>query len=93
MGRVRVGCGMQDGNPKQFSAIESTSYTVDSAFRITGLTNASNSALSWTDGYDSLDRITSANQTATALSWGYDADGNRTVADRWRIACLQRGTA
>ena len=66
-----------DGNPHQFSALESTSYTVDSAFRIVAVSNASNSALSWTDSYDSLDRMTAAGQTAQSLSWTYDGDGNR----------------
>jgi RHS repeat-associated protein len=66
-----------DGNPSQITGIESVSYTIDSAFRIVGISNASNAALSWTDGYDSLDRLTSASQTAGSLAWTYDADGNR----------------
>ena len=67
-----------DGNASQFSGAESTSYTLDSAFRIVGITNQSNAALSWTYGYDNLDRLTSANTSATALSWTYDGDGNRS---------------
>jgi RHS repeat-associated protein len=56
-----------------------TKYAYDNAFRVTGLTNASNSALSWTYGYDLLDRLTSASKSGTALSWTYDADGNRST--------------
>jgi YD repeat-containing protein len=66
-----------DGNPSQMSAIESTSYTVDSAFRIVGISNVTNAGLSWADSYDSLDRITTAGTATTSLNWGYDADGNR----------------
>jgi RHS repeat-associated protein len=66
-----------DGNPNQISGLESSSYTIDSAFRIVGVANASNPGLSWTDGYDGLDRLTSASQPAGALAWSYDADGNR----------------
>jgi RHS repeat-associated protein len=66
-----------DGNPSQITGIESVSYTIDSAFRIEGISNASNASLSWTDGYDSLDRLTSASQTAGSLAWTYDAEGNR----------------
>lgn len=66
-----------DGNPSQISAIESSSYGYDNAYRITGITNASNSALSWTYGYDVLDRMTSASKTGTTQGWTYDANGNR----------------
>jgi RHS repeat-associated protein len=66
-----------DGNPSSITGAESTSYTIDSAFRITGINNASSSALSWTYGYDSLDRLTSASQTAGSYGWTYDANGNR----------------
>ena len=60
-----------DGNPNLISGIESTSYTVDSAFRIVGVANASNAGLSC------LDRLTAASNPAGALTWSYDADGNR----------------
>jgi RHS repeat-associated protein len=66
-----------DGNPNQFTALESTSYTVDSGFRLVAVSNASNANLSWTDSYDSLDRMTGASETAQTLSWTYDGDGNR----------------
>jgi RHS repeat-associated protein len=66
-----------DGNPSQIAGAESTSYSVDSAFRIVGITNAANSAQSYTYGYDSLDRLTSATTSSSGLNWTYDADGNR----------------
>jgi RHS repeat-associated protein len=65
-----------DGNPSQITGAESTSYTLDNAFRITGITNASNPSASWSYGYDALDRIASANAVAN-ISWTYDANGNR----------------
>jgi RHS repeat-associated protein len=68
-----------DGNPELFTGAESTSYTVDSAFRITATANAANSNLSWAYGYDNLDRITGAAGAANILSWTYDADGNRAI--------------
>lgn len=70
-----------DGNPEQFTGAEATSYTVDSAFRITAITNAANSGFSWTYSYDNLDRIASGANTASALGWTYDADGNRATAN------------
>jgi RHS repeat-associated protein len=66
-----------DGNLAQVNAIEAHTYAYDNALRISGITNSSNSALSWTYGYDLLDRITSGAATSTTLGWTYDADGNR----------------
>ncbi|MDP8986408.1 MAG: DUF6531 domain-containing protein [Pseudomonadota bacterium] len=66
-----------DGNLSQLSGIESTTLSYDAAYRISGVTNSTNTALSWTYGYDSLDRVSSAAQTGTTLGWTYDADGNR----------------
>lgn len=63
-----------DGNPAQFTGAESTTYSIDSAFRIEGITNNSTPSASWT--YDPLDRVTSANTSSAALTWTYDADGN-----------------
>jgi RHS repeat-associated protein len=68
-----------DGNPQQFSGTESHSYTIDNAFRVAGITNTSNAALSWTYGHDSLDRLTAAASSSTSLSWTYDANGNRLL--------------
>ena len=67
-----------DGNPSQFSALESTTYTLDDAFRITHIANSSNSALSWTYGYDVLDRVNRRQQDRRATQgWTFDANGNR----------------
>jgi RHS repeat-associated protein len=66
-----------DGNPSQMGGPELLNFGYDNAFRITGLTDTSNAALSWTDGYDALDRLTSAAETGSAFGWTYDADGNR----------------
>jgi RHS repeat-associated protein len=52
-------------------------YAYDDAFRITGITDAGNSALSWTYGYDGLDRLTSATSASVMQGWTYDANGNR----------------
>lgn len=70
-----------DGNPAQITGAESTSYAVDSAFRIAAITNDANSGLSWNYGYDSLDRITAGANAASTLGWTYDADGNRATSN------------
>ena len=66
-----------DGNVSMIGGREQTSYALDSAFRITGISNLSNPAMSWTYGYDSLDHATSGAATGTSLNWTYDAVGNR----------------
>jgi RHS repeat-associated protein len=66
-----------DGNISQLSALESNTYAYDDALRIGGVTNSSNAALSWTYGYDGLDRLTSAQATATTQGFTYDANSNR----------------
>ena len=52
-------------------------YSFDNANRITGITDSSNSALTWSYGYDALDRLTSATTSAITDGWTYDANGNR----------------
>ncbi|MGO9802894.1 MAG: RHS repeat-associated core domain-containing protein [Steroidobacteraceae bacterium] len=52
-------------------------YSFDNANRITGISDSSNSALTWTYGYDLLDRLTSATTSAITDGWTYDADGNQ----------------
>ena len=52
-------------------------YSFDNANRITGISDSSNSALAWTYGYDSLDRLTSGTTTSVTDGWTYDANGNR----------------
>jgi RHS repeat-associated protein len=65
-----------------------TKYAYDNANRISGITNTTNSALSWTYGYDLLDRLTSAGVSGTSFGWTYDANGNRltqTGTDEWTL--------
>ncbi len=59
------------------TAGDTVSFGYDNAFRISAITDTSNGANSWTLGYDPLDRLTSAVETATSLGWTYDANGNR----------------
>ena len=66
-----------DGNPSLFTGAESTSYNIDNAFRIQGIANSNTPAASWGYGYDALDRVTSGTSGSTAISWTYDANGNR----------------
>ncbi len=66
-----------DGNAASIASAGSKSYSYDNASRITGITDGSNSALSWTYGYDGLDRLNSASKTALSQSFTYDANGNR----------------
>ena len=67
----------QDGNLDQLDSAGLRTYSQDDAFRITGITDAVNPNLSWTQGYDLLDRITSAARTGQSQTWTYDANGNR----------------
>jgi YD repeat-containing protein len=56
---------------------ETYNYSYDNASHITGIANVSNPALSWTYGFDTLDRLTSAAKPSFSESWTYDANGNR----------------
>lgn len=81
----------QDGNVMQVTGPVTTTYGYDDAFRITGITDTTNSALSWLYGYDNLDRLTSASKTGTTIGYTYDANGNRlsqtgTSASTYTIA-------
>jgi RHS repeat-associated protein len=67
----------EDGNLDQLDSAGLRTYAQDDAFRITGITDTVSSALSWTLGYDSLDRLTSASRTGQSQSFTYDANGNR----------------
>jgi RHS repeat-associated protein len=67
----------QDGKVSQIDSAGLKTYSYDDAFRITGITDTTNSALSWTYGYDDLDRLTSGSKTGTTLGYTYDASGNR----------------
>ena len=61
----------------QIASSGTKAYAYDDAFRITGIQDYSNSANSYTYGYDALDRLTSAVKTGTTRGWTYDANGNR----------------
>jgi RHS repeat-associated protein len=52
-------------------------YSFDNANRITGISDSSNSALTWAYGYDVLDRLTSATTSVITDGWTYDANGNQ----------------
>ncbi len=77
-GSTEVRLHDEDGNTTLLSGVESVSLGYDYAYRVISSTNSTNSTLSWTFGYDNLDRLTSASEMETSLGWSYDADGNRT---------------
>jgi RHS repeat-associated protein len=66
-----------DGKVTDVDSAGLKTYSYDDAFRITGIVDGSNSALSQAYGYDNLDRLTSATGTALNQAWTYDANGNR----------------
>jgi RHS repeat-associated protein len=66
-----------DGKITDIDSAGLKTYSYDDAFRITAITDASNSNLSQTYGYDLLDRLTSATGTGLSQGWTYDANGNR----------------
>lgn len=59
------------------SASVTNGYSFDNANRISAVSDSSNGALSWSYGFDALDRLTSASTSALSYGWTYDADGNR----------------
>ncbi len=67
----------RDGNIMQIDSAGLNTYAYDNAFRIIGITDTTNGALSWSYGYDNLDRLTSAAKTGTTQGFTYDANGNR----------------
>jgi RHS repeat-associated protein len=68
-----------DGNVSAISSAGSKNYGYDDASRIDGISDSSNPALSWTYGYDAMDRVNSAATPAQSVSFTYDADGNRAT--------------
>lgn len=67
----------QDGKITQIDSAGMKTYAYDDAFRIIGIADTTNTALSWVYGYDDLDRLTSASKTGMTLGYSYDANGNR----------------
>lgn len=67
----------QDGNIAQLDSAGLKTYGYDSAYRITGIIDATDGSLSQTYSYDALDRLTTATGTNLNQSWTYDANGNR----------------
>jgi YD repeat-containing protein len=59
------------------TAADPIDFNYDNAFRITGITDTTTPANSWTLNYDPLDRLTSASKSGTTYGWTYDANGNR----------------
>lgn len=60
--------------------IHELTYTFDNNDNATAIVDAVTSANNQTLGYDDLDRMTSASGGYGSLSYGYDANGNRTSA-------------
>jgi YD repeat-containing protein len=68
----------QDYNPHQIvTAGVTNTYAVDSALRITGLSDSGVASNSFTFGYDPLDRVASGVSSATSRGYTYDANSNR----------------
>jgi RHS repeat-associated protein len=76
-GSISVRTFDQDGKIVQIDSAGLKTYSYDDAFRIIGITDATNPDLSWAYGYDDLDRLISALKTETTLGYTYDANGNR----------------
>ena len=67
----------EDGDPSQIiTAGVTNGYSVDSAQRITGISDSGLSSDSWTFGYDLLDRVTSGSSSALTRGYTYDANSN-----------------
>ncbi len=66
-----------DGNVTTVDSAGASDYGYDDAFRITSITDLTDSSKSWTYGYDVLDRLNSAARTGQSIGYTYDANGNR----------------
>jgi len=66
-----------DGKITGLASAAAKGYSYDDAFRITGISDTGTPVNSYTYGYDSLDRLSSAAKTGTTRGWTYDANGNR----------------
>ena len=68
----------QDGNIAQIaSGGETYQYTLDNGQRITGIANSVDNNLSWSYGYDSLDRLISASSLLDSETYSYTPNGTR----------------
>lgn len=90
-GTLAVRTSDQDGKVTHIDSAGLRTYAYDDAFRISGITDASDATLSWSYGYDLLDRLTSANKAGSTFGYSYDANGNRltqsgTSASTYTIA-------
>ena len=75
-GVARTRTFTQDGDTNTFTPGDLFTVGYDNAERISSVTDNTNSALSWSLGYDSLDRLNSASGTGTTYGWTYDANNN-----------------
>jgi len=66
-----------DGNLTDLDSAGLKTYSYDDAFRITGISDASDPSRSQSYGYDLLDRLTIATGASLNQGWTYDANGNR----------------
>jgi RHS repeat-associated protein len=66
-----------DGKLTDIASAGQRTFGYDDALRITGVTDVTDSAQSWTLGYDLLDRLNAATRTGLAIGYTYDASGNR----------------
>lgn len=82
-----------DGYISQIASAGTKTYAFDAASRITGITDATNSALSWTFGYDALDRANSAATTTQTQGFTYDANGNRLTETGTSAATFNNATS
>jgi RHS repeat-associated protein len=75
-GTVRARTYTQDGNLSTVIPGDSYTYQYDNALRTSAITDNSNAAMSWSLGYDSLDRLNAASKTGTTYGWTFDGNGN-----------------
>ena len=58
--------------------LQRLTYAYDAAAQISKITNAANTALTQTYGYDDLGRLASVTASGADQAWAYDPNGNRT---------------
>ncbi len=75
-GIARTRTYTQDGNISTLIPADSYTFHYDNALRTSAITDNYNGNLSWSLGYDVLDRLNSASETGASYGWTYDANGN-----------------